>query len=137
LVSHEIAKRGWTDVKEGETCKIPGVGPVSPSIAKEIAEDAFLTGVFYEGKDLRHMRRWTRNPSVEVLLALELGEPPGFDGIKCTDCGNRFRNEKDHVEPHNLGAPASTANLRPRCWSCHRLKTERDRKAGKLKPPDP
>ena len=27
LVSHEIAKRGWNDVQEGEVCKIPGVGP--------------------------------------------------------------------------------------------------------------
>ena len=27
-------------------CKIPGLGPVSPAAAKEIASDAFLTGVF-------------------------------------------------------------------------------------------
>ena len=35
LVSHEVAKRGWTDVREGEVCKIPGVGPVTPKVAKE------------------------------------------------------------------------------------------------------
>ena len=28
LVSHEVAKRGWTDVKDGEHCHIPGIGPV-------------------------------------------------------------------------------------------------------------
>ena len=44
LVSYEVAKRGWTDVREGELCKIPGVGPVSPQVAKEIANDAFLNG---------------------------------------------------------------------------------------------
>jgi 5-methylcytosine-specific restriction endonuclease McrA len=103
---------------------------MSPQIAKEIASDAFLTGVFYDGTDLRHMRRWTRKTPVEVRLALELGDPPDFDGFKCTDCGNRFRNEKDHDEPHNLYGPASTGNLRPRCYSCHKAKTERDRKAG-------
>ena len=27
LVSHGVAKRGWTDVEDGETCKIPGGGP--------------------------------------------------------------------------------------------------------------
>ena len=43
LVSHEGAKRGWTDVREGELCKIPGVGPVAPQVAKEIARDAFLS----------------------------------------------------------------------------------------------
>ncbi len=82
LVSHEVAKRGWKDVKEGEVCKIPGVGPISPQKAREIASDAFLSGVFYDGTDLRHFRRWTRNTPVEVLLALELGEPPEFDGVK-------------------------------------------------------
>lgn len=30
LVSHDAAKRGWRDVRDGELCKIPGVGPVSP-----------------------------------------------------------------------------------------------------------
>jgi 5-methylcytosine-specific restriction endonuclease McrA len=134
LVSHEIAARGWTDVKEGEVCKIPGVGPVSPAVAKRIAADAFLTGVFYDGKDLRNIRRWTRSTPIEVLLALELGDPPQFDGVRCVQCGNRFRTENDHLEPHNVGGPASTDNLEPRCWSCHKAKTERDRKAGKLRP---
>jgi hypothetical protein len=32
--------------------------------------------------------------------------------------------------------PASTDNFEHRCWPCYVRKTERDRKAGKLKPPD-
>jgi hypothetical protein len=137
VVSHSVAKRGWTDVRKGEMCKIPGVGPVAPEAARNIAADAFLSGVFYDGKDLRHLRRWTRNTPVEVALALELGDPPDFDGIRCVDCGNRFRTELDHVEPHCARGPASTDNLEPRCWSCHQAKTARDRKAGKLRPADP
>jgi hypothetical protein len=133
LVSHEVAKRGWKEVRPGEMCKLPGVGPVSPEAAKAIAQDAFLTGVLFDGKDLRHMRRWTRNIPVEVFLALELGQPPGFDGVKCVDCGKRFRPEDDHLEPHNTFGPASTDNLEPRCHACHKAKTERDRKAGKLR----
>lgn len=69
LVSHEVAKRGWNDVREGEVCKIPGVGPIAPERAKEIAQDAFLTGVSFDGKDLRNIKRWTRNIPVEVRLA--------------------------------------------------------------------
>jgi hypothetical protein len=69
LISHEVIKRGWRDVREGETCKIPGIGPVSPEVARSIAQDAFITGVFYDGKDLRHLRRWTRNIPIEVLVA--------------------------------------------------------------------
>jgi hypothetical protein len=137
LVSQEVAKGGWSDVREGELCKIPGVGPVSPQVAKAIAQDAFLNGVFYDGKDLRHFKRWSRDPSVELRVALELGPPPDFDGVVCTDCGNRFRTEFDHVQPRVAGGPGSTGNLKPRCWSCHQAKTKRDREAGKLKPAEP
>lgn len=137
LVSHGVAARGWKDVGDGEVCKIPGVGPVSPQVAKEIAKDAFLSGVFYDGKDLRQLRRWSRSIPVEVAIALELGAPPGFDGVACVDCGNRFRTEFDHVQPRAAHGPSSNGNLRPRCWSCHQAKTARDRKAGKLTPPDP
>jgi hypothetical protein len=57
LVSHEVVKRGWKDVREGELWKIPGVGPIAPEVAREIARDAFLNGVFYDGVDLRHFAR--------------------------------------------------------------------------------
>ena len=137
LVSHEIAKRGWTDVRDGEVCKIPGVGPVAPRDAEKIAEDAFLNGVFFDGKDLRHFKRWTRNIPIEVQLALEIGAPPDFDGVKCVDCGNRFRNERDHIEPRNSGGSTSNGNLDWRCDPCHEEKTKRDRAAGKLTPPPP
>jgi HNH endonuclease len=133
LVSHSVAKRGWKDVKPGEMCKIPGIGPVAPQIAKEIASDAFLNGVFFDGKDLRHFKRWSRDVSVEIRAALELGKPPDFDGIRCQDCGNHFRTELDHVHPRVAHGPTSTTNLEPRCWSCHQAKTARDRKEGRLR----
>jgi 5-methylcytosine-specific restriction endonuclease McrA len=137
VVSHEVTQRGWTDVRDGEVCKIPGVGPVAPETARRIAEDAFLTGVFYDGEDLRHIKRWTRKRPVEVDLALQLGDPPDFDGVRCVDCGNHFRNQMDHLEPHCGGGTASTDNLKPRCYPCHLAKTARDRKAGKLTPRAP
>ncbi len=137
LVSHEVAKRGWSDVRAGEVCKIPGVGPVSPQVAKEISSDAFLSGVFYDGSDLRHIKRWSRDIPVEVRVALELGEGPGFDGVVCTDCGNRFRTEFDHVRPRCRRGPTSPRNLKPRCWRCHQAKTARDRRAGLLRPSEP
>ncbi|MPZ71533.1 MAG: hypothetical protein GEU71_18745, partial [Actinobacteria bacterium] len=134
LVSHEVAKRGWTDVGKGEVCKIPGVGPVAPEVAKEIGKDAFLNGVFFDGKDLRQFKRWGRSTPIEITVALELGEPSEFEGPKCIDCGNRFRTEFDHVEPRNCRGPTSHPNLKPRCWPCHQAKTARDRRAGKLQP---
>ena len=129
LVSHEVAKRGWKDVRDGEVCKIPGVGPVAPDVARDIAQDAFLSGVFYDGKDLRQLKRWSRHIPPEIRTALELGEPPDFDGVKCVDCGTRFRNEMDHVQPVTQGGPTSHGNLKFRCWGCHLAKTERERRA--------
>jgi 5-methylcytosine-specific restriction endonuclease McrA len=113
------------------------VGPIAPTVARDIARDAFLSGVIYEGTDLRQFKRWTRNIPHKVALALELGPPPEFDGMKCVDCGKRFRLERDHVEPHSARGPASTENLRPRCWTCHGQKTESDWRSGKLKPAEP
>jgi hypothetical protein len=130
-----VAKRGWASVESGEICKIPGLGPVAPQIAQDIARDAFLTGVFYDGKDLRQMRRWSRTVPVEVALALELGPPPQFDGVKCVDCGNRFRTERDHVHPYAAGGATSAENLRPRCWPCHQAKSKHDRALVKARAP--
>ncbi|HEY7873979.1 MAG TPA: HNH endonuclease signature motif containing protein [Actinomycetota bacterium] len=137
LVSLEVAQRGWQDVRRGEVCKIPGVGPVAPNVAREIGGDAFVSGVLYDGTDLRQLRRWTRSIPIEVRVALELGEPPDFDGVACVDCGNRFRTEFDHIQPHVAGGPASLTNMDPRCWRCHLAKTESDRRAGRLRPPEP
>ncbi|MPZ71324.1 MAG: hypothetical protein GEU71_17645 [Actinobacteria bacterium] len=118
-------------------CKIPGVGPVAPEIAKEIGQDAFLNGVFYDGKDLRHFKRWGRSTPVEISVALELGMAPDFPGVKCVDCGKRFKTQFDHFEPVAAGGPDAHFNLGPRCWPCHQAKTARDRRAGKLTPKAP
>jgi hypothetical protein len=76
LVSHEVIRRGWEDVRAGEFCKIPGVGPVPPEVAKKIAEDANITGVSYDGTELRHMKRWTRKIPADVRGALGLAPRP-------------------------------------------------------------
>ena len=126
LVDYDVARRGWKDVKEDEVCKIPGVGPLSPHTAKQIAQNAFVSSVVNDGKDLRQFKRWSRHIPVEVAVALELGDPPEFDGVRCADCGNRFRTEFDHVQPVVARGPTSHPNLKPRCWSCHHEKTRRD-----------
>jgi hypothetical protein len=134
LVSHGVAKRGWQDVRDGEFCKIPGVGPIDPETARNIADDAFLSGIFFDGEDLRNIKRWTRHIPVAVKVALNLGDPPDFDGPRCPDCGNRHGLEMDHDDPKANGGETSLDNLKPRYWRCHQKKTARDREAGRLNP---
>jgi 5-methylcytosine-specific restriction endonuclease McrA len=135
VVSHEVAQRGWTTVEAGELCQIPGIGPIDPQVARDIARDAFLTGVVCDGKDLRQMRRWTRHIPIEIHLALRLGDPPDFDGPRCVDCGNRFRIEHDHDHPHVEDGPTSLANLLDRCHPCHVAKTKHDRERRRRRRP--
>jgi hypothetical protein len=126
LVSSEITRRGWTDVREGEHCKVPGIGPIPPQVARRIASDAFLTGLFFDGTDLRHLRRWTRHIPAEIRIALNLGDPPGFDGPKCVDCGRRLNLEVDHRIPVAAGGDTSLPNSGWRCDDCHDDKTAAD-----------
>jgi len=126
VVSHEVTRRGWTDVTDGEVCKVPGIGPVAAEVAKEIASDAFLSGVVFDGTDLRQMRRWTRHIPAAVRVALSLGEPPGFDGPKCVDCGRRLNLEVDHLVPVAAGGDTSVSNSGWRCDDCHDDKTATD-----------
>lgn len=131
LVDYETIKAGWKLTAEG-VCKIPGVGPVDPLDAKSLAEDAFVNAVVLDGKDLRHFKRFGRHVPSEIKVALELGTAPAFDGPACVDCGNRFRPERDHLEPVAAQGPTSYTNLDWRCDPCHERKTEADRRAGKL-----
>jgi hypothetical protein len=135
LVSYPVAERGWSHVEDDEICKIPGVGPIDPEVARRICSDAFLSGVFFDGTDLRQIKRWGRSVPAPIRTALNLGDPPDFDGVKCVDCGNRFWIELDHQVPHSAGGPISMRNSKHRCWRCHQKKTLADRRAGRPRRP--
>ncbi len=93
--------------------------------------------MFFDGLDLRNSKRWSRNVPVEVVTALEPGEPSSSDGVRCVDCGNRFRTEFDHLEPTSPEARPPTPTSNPDALAATRRRHERDRRAGKLEPPEP
>jgi hypothetical protein len=136
LVDYETIRNGWKLTPDGIS-KVPGVGPVDPTDAREVARDAFINAVVLDGKDLRHFKRFSRHVPPEIKIALELGEAPDFGGPGCVKCGNRFRPERDHLEPVVAEGPTALWNLEWKCKPCHVAKTEADRQVGKLTPRPP
>jgi len=129
--------RAWRrgEARPGEPCHLLGGGPVPVSVAEELAQDAFLKAVAHDGVAIRTVRHFGRHVPAELRTALDLGSPPGFEGVACAEgCGRRHGLQWDHVDPVAHGGPTSYANLAPRCFSCHAEKTERDRRAGLLGP---
>ena len=81
---------------------------MAPEVARRIAQDAFLSGVFYDGKDLRQLLRWSRNIPVEVAIALELGPPPDFDGLAASTAATAFAPSSTTSSRAPLGGPRPT-----------------------------
>jgi 5-methylcytosine-specific restriction endonuclease McrA len=69
-----------------------------------------------------------------LRTALELGAPPEFNGNVCAapGCDRRFHLQNDHIDPVANDGVTSYANSQPLCPPDHRVKTERDRRAGLL-----
>jgi hypothetical protein len=123
----------------GETCHIVGGGPVTVGFAHETFEDAFIKAVIHDGVRIETVAHFGRHIPVELRTALELGQPPGFDGVSCTEpgCNRRYGLEWDHIDPVAHNGPTSYENLRPTCKPHHWEKTERDRQAGLFEGPPP
>jgi len=116
----------------GETCHIVGGGPVTVGFAHQVAKDAFIKAVAHDGVRIDTVAHFGRHIPVELRTALELGEPPGFDGVSCAEpgCSRRFGLEWDHVDPVAHKGATSYENIQPLCRPCHWAKTEQDRQAG-------
>jgi hypothetical protein len=122
-----------------EPCHIVGGGPVPLSLVRELSSDAFVKAVLHNGVQIETVAHFGRYIKAELRTALELGAPPEFDGITCSEaaCDRRYHLEWDHVNPRANGGPTTYENLEPRCWPHHQEKTDRDRKAGLLQGRDP
>lgn len=118
-------------------CHIVGGGPVDPAVVQEMAKDAFLKVVFHDGVNIHTVAHLGRYIPAELRTALELGDPPEFEGIACSGCAKRFKLQWDHVDPVCAGGLTSYANEDPKCWECHAKKCDEERAAGLYKKPPP
>ena len=111
---------------------IVGGGPITIAEARRAAERSFVKAVIHDGTRIETVMHVGRYLPAELRTALGLGDPPGFEGFVCIDCGKRHGIQRDHVDPIANGGLTSYANLAGRCWDCHEKKTEADRRAGLL-----
>jgi hypothetical protein len=117
IIDHAALVRGKTF--DGETCEIPGVGPVAVTWVRELLGSAFLTAVIKRGKDILTVAHLGRHVPAEIQTALVVG------GRECNieGCGNRGYLERDHTHDHAKGGLTAFGNLRWLCYVHHRLKS--------------
>ena len=119
-VDHTAFTRGHTH--PGEVCEIRDLGPVPVSVAREIADDAFLKALFHDGTEIKLVKHFGRHIPAELRTAL-------MDRHQvCVDPGcNRCQGlELDHFDPVAQGGETSDANVGPKCKPSHKAKTRAD-----------
>jgi hypothetical protein len=113
-------KRGA--LEPGETCEIPGVGPVPVSVARELFGDCFLKFVITKGVDVLSVCHYGRTITAHLRTALDQRDRccvvPG--------CGRTFGLEYDHIVEFGEGGPTRLTNLCRLCAPHHALKTHKN-----------
>jgi hypothetical protein len=127
VIDHAALIRG--DALAGETCEIPGVGPVDVEWVRGLLGDAFLTAIIRDGTDIRTVAHFGRHINAKLRTALLV------QGRECdiAGCHRRGYLEIDHTHDHARGGPTSLANLGWLCSHHHALKT----RGWTLSRPDP
>jgi hypothetical protein len=105
---------------EGETCEIPGVGPVSVQHARDLLGDALLDVIITDGVDVTTVVRPRRN--IPTPLATAIMDRDQYCVVP--GCGKRLGLEKDHWQrPVKNDGEASYDNLVRLCKHHHYLRT--------------
>ncbi len=128
VIDHAVLVRG--SALPGETCEIPGVGPVNARWVQELLGEAFVTAVVKKGRDITTVAHFGRHIPTELRTAMVVG------GRECCieSCGGRGYLEIDHSEVDFAhGGPTAFWNLQHLCSVHHRRKTQ----GWLLGPPDP
>jgi hypothetical protein len=111
IVDRDALLRGAVEGEERcemSTCFGPISVPVS--VAQEIADDAFLNGVFMDGIDVMSVVSFRRHIPEAVRDALQIRAD-----FTCSveGCNRRARLQIDHTEPFSRGGPTRMTNIGP------------------------
>ena len=116
-VSQSALARGRTEA--GETCRIPGVGPISVSAARRLAAGGSVKLLEMEGVDVHRVANAGRAIPASIRSALEARD------VTCSvpGCNKKRGLEIDHVVPLAEGGDTSLDNLARLCRWHHAQKT--------------
>jgi hypothetical protein len=114
VIVYDRSAAATSEENEG-SAHIVGGGPLPPSEAKRQAERAFIKAVIHDGKRIETVQHVGRKLPAELRTALELGDPPDFNGLICIDCGRRYGIQHDHIDPVANRGLTSYDNLTGRC----------------------
>jgi len=128
VIDHETLRRGFA--LPGETCEIPGVGPVNAQWVREVLGESFVTAIVKHGKDISTVAHLGRHIPAELRTAMVVsGRECSIEGCSC-----REYLELDHCEvDHAQGGPTARWNL---AWLCS-VHHKRNTRGWRLGPPDP
>jgi len=116
-VDHAALVRG--SVCTGETCEIPGVGPIPVATAQALLSDSILSVLVTDGADIKAVCHPGRTIRARVRRALvERDQVCVIPG-----CNERRFLEIDHIQPFAGRGPTRLDNLARLCGWHHYLKT--------------
>jgi hypothetical protein len=117
-VDIEALIRGF--VEGDEVCEIPGVGPISVAVARQLLGDAIFELVITKGNDVVNTTYLGRGPNAAQRIALL------WQGIKCfNEACDRTWRQVDHREEFRRTRVTRLDNLDLLCDEDHDLKTYR------------
>jgi hypothetical protein len=116
-VDHSALVRGHA--APGETCDLPGIGPIPVATARSLAEDAYLSVILTDGFDVKAVCHSNRYIPSHLLTALQARDP----GCVVPGCIVTDHLEIDHIHPVHEGGLTKLDNLARLCPWHHRLKT--------------
>jgi Domain of unknown function (DUF222) len=128
VIDHEALVRGNT--RPGETCEVPGVGPVNVECVRGLLGEAFVTAIIKKGRDISTVAHLGRHVPADLRTAMIVS------GRECSveGCSGREYLELDHCEiDHAKGGPTAWWNF---CWLCS-IHHARKSAGWLLGPPDP
>lgn len=116
-VDHSALVRGHTIA--GETCDIPGLGPIPVAAAREALGGAFLAFVITKGRDVATVAHVGRGLNAHQRTAVE------WSGLRCSNaaCNRTVALQIDHRNPWIACFETRLDNQDPLCPDCHRRKT--------------